>query len=167
MGVPWSWSHQGIPSHFLGVNFQIGAALFVGCLGGRNAGAIAQIAYLLLGLAGFQFFAQGGGLGYAREPFFGYLLAFIPAAWVCGYLAFRSTPKLEWFTICCLAGLGVIHLFGILYLWIMFSLKWVDMTKLTLNSAIATYSVNLLPGQLAVVCAVSVLAFLMRRALFY
>jgi biotin transport system substrate-specific component len=167
IGVPWSWTAQNIPAHSLGVSFQIGAALFVGCLGGRNAGAIAQISYLLLGLSGFQFFAQGGGLGYAREPFFGYLLAFVPGAWVCGYLAFRSAPKLEWLAICCLSGLSVIHMMGMSYLGLVYSLKWADATKLTLNAAIATYSGNLLPGQLAIVCAVSVIAFLMRRALFY
>ncbi len=167
VGVPWSWSPQGIPAHFLGVSYQIGAVLFVGCMGGRNAGVISQVAYLLLGLANFQFFAQGGGLNYLREPMFGYLLGFLPGAWVCGYLAFRSQPKLEWLTICSLSGLAIIHAIGILYLWSGYALKLVDGSKMSLNMALSVYSLNLLPGQLAVVCAVSVLAFFMRRAMFY
>ena len=165
--MPWSWSPQGIPAHFLGVSYQIGAVLFVGCMGGRNAGVISQVAYLLLGLANFQFFAQGGGLSYLQEPVFGYLLGFLPGAWVCGYLAFRSAPRLEWLAVCCISGLTVIHAIGIVYLRVAYWLRLVDESKMTFNSALSVYSGNLLPGQLAVVCAVSVLAFFMRRAMFY
>jgi biotin transport system substrate-specific component len=167
VGVPWSWTPQGIPAHFLGVSYQIGAVLFVGCMGGRNAGVISQVAYLLLGLANFQFFAQGGGLNYLREPMFGYLLGFLPGAWICGYLAFRSPPKLEWLAVCCLSGLTAIHAMGILYLWGGYTLRLIDPSKMTFNIALSVYSGNLLPGQLAVICAVSVLAFIMRRAMFY
>ena len=52
--VPWAWTPQTIPLHLLGVSYQIGAVLLVGCLGGKNAAVISQIAYLLLGLAGFE-----------------------------------------------------------------------------------------------------------------
>jgi biotin transport system substrate-specific component len=172
VGLPSSGTVPNVPVPFLGVNFlgvnyQIGAVLFVGFMGGRNAGVISQVAYLLLGLANFPFFAQGGGLGYVQQPMFGYLLGFVPGAWVCGYFAFRSAPKLEWLALCGLSGLTVIHAIGALYLWAAHSLKWADASKMTLNVALATYSGSLLPGQLAVVCAVSVLAFLMRKMMFY
>jgi biotin transport system substrate-specific component len=167
VGLPWSWSPQAVPAHFLGVNYQIGAVLFVGCMGGRNAGVISQVAYLMLGLANFPFFAQGGGLGYVQQPMFGYLLGFIPGAWLCGYLAFRSAPKLEWLALCALSGLAMIHAIGASYLWATYALKWADASKMTLNVALMTYSAGLLPGQLAVVCAVSVLAFVMRKMMFY
>ena len=167
VGVPWSWTSQAVPAHFMGVNYQIGAVLFVGCMGGRNAGVISQVAYLLLGLAGFPFFVQGGGLGYAQQPMFGYLLGFLPGAWLCGYLAFRSKPRLEWLTFCAISGLAMIHTIGASYLWAIYSLNIADTTKMTLNTALMTYSVSLLPGQLALVCAVSVLAFIMRKMMFY
>jgi len=35
-------------------------------------------------------FAQGGGIDYPKQPQFGYLLGFIPGAWVCGFLAFQA-----------------------------------------------------------------------------
>ena len=167
VGVPWSWTSQDVPAHFMGVNYQIGAVLFVGCMGGRNAGVISQMAYVLLGLAGFPFFVQGGGLGYMQQPMFGYLLGFLPGAWLCGYLAFRSQPRLEWLTLCALSGLAVIHAIGASYLWAIYALNIADVNKMTLNVALTAYSLNLLPGQLAVVCAVSVLAFIMRKVLFY
>ena len=167
VGVPWSWTSQDVPAHFMGVNYQIGAVLFVGCMGGRNAGVISQVAYLFLGLAGFPFFVQGGGLGYVQQPMFGYLLGFLPGAWLCGYLAFRSQPRLEWLTLCSISGLAVIHAIGASYLWAIYALNIADVNKMTLNVALTAYSLNLLPGQLAVVCAVSVLAFIMRKMLFY
>lgn len=31
--LPWNWSQHGIKTFFLGVSYQIGAVLLVGCLG--------------------------------------------------------------------------------------------------------------------------------------
>lgn len=165
--MPWSWNSQTVPLHFLGVSYQIGAVLLVGCLGGRNAAVMSQIAYLALGLVGFPVFAQGGGLSYLKEPSFGYLLGFIPGAWVCGYFAFKTPPRLESLAFSCICGLLMIHLTGIVYLVLAYLLKWVDAASNPFFKSFFSYSVNLLPGQLAVVCAVTVLAFVMRRLMFY
>jgi biotin transport system substrate-specific component len=153
------------PAHFLGVSYQIGAVLLIGCVSGRNAAVMSQVAYLALGLAGFPIFSQGGGLGYLRELSFGYLLGFVPAAWICGHFAFRSLPKLEWLAGCCLAGLLAIHATGITYLLALYGLH-LNPDKTSWQQSIMSYSVQLLPGQLAVVCAVTVMAFLLRRVLF-
>ena len=61
----------------------------------------------------------------------------------------------------------MIHTIGASYLWAIYSLNIADTSKMTLNMALTTYSVSLLPGQLALVCAVSVLAFVIRKMLFY
>jgi biotin transport system substrate-specific component len=164
-GIPFGSST--IPFHFLGVSYQIGAVMLVGCLGGRNAAAMSQIAYLALGLAGFPVFSKGGGIHYLQEPSFGYLIGFIPGAWVCGYLAFRTQPRLETLALSSVLGLSVIHLVGIFYLFLSYAFKWVDTTTVSLGKAFITYSVNLLPGQLAVTCAISVFAYFLRRIMFY
>lgn len=166
-GVPWSWSGGTVPLHFLGVSYQIGAVMLVGCLGGSNAAAMSQIAYLGLGLVGFPVFSQGGGIGYVKEPSFGYLLGFIPGAWVCGKLAFKVAPRLEGFAFSALCGLIVIHLTGILYLVLGYAFKWTNTSSLPLLKALMAYSINLLPGQFAVICAIAVLAFFLRRVMFY
>ncbi len=169
--APWDWGTTGIQVYSLQVSFQVGAVLLTGCMGGKNAAALAQIAYLTLGLVLFQvfglpLFTQGGGLGYVREPSFGYLVGFIPAGWVCGYLAFREPPKLEGLAYSSLCGLGLIHGCGLIYLaisslggWLVVSQSWASLAW--------TYSLALLPGQLIMVCAVSVVAFILRRLLFY
>jgi len=163
---PWDWSGQGLHSVSLGVTYQIGAVLLTACLGGKNAGALAQIAYIVLGL-NLPVFTQGGGLGYLKEASFGYLLGFIAGAWVCGFLAFRMPPRLESLAFSCICGLLTIHAYGIGYLIIFHALSLSVIQKLPLMKAILTYSIYALPGQLVVVCAVTVLAFALRQLMFY
>ncbi|UBF28174.1 biotin transporter BioY [Kovacikia minuta CCNUW1] len=163
----WHWGANSIQAHSLGVTYQIGAVLLVGCLGGRNAAVLSQIAYILLGLTWFPVFAQGGGISYLKEPSFGYILGFIPGAWLCGYLAFKALPKLESLAFSCLSGLLSIHMSGILYLVLSYALNWVNTSELPLYQALLKYSVYPLPGQFAVICAVTVLAFTLRHIMFY
>jgi biotin transport system substrate-specific component len=168
---PWSWG-TGVELFSLGVSFQVGAVLLIGCLGGQNAAALSQIAYLSLGLFLFQtfdlqVFTQGGGLSYLREPSFGYLLGFIPAAWVCGYLAFWETLKLETLALSCLGGLFTIHGVGLVYLPLAYVLQWTGENAPSLAEAVFTYSIAPIPGQLVLVCVVSVLAYGMRQIMFY
>ncbi|HEY9880819.1 MAG TPA: biotin transporter BioY [Leptolyngbyaceae cyanobacterium] len=172
VNAPWDWGQMGMQVRSLGVTFQVGAVLLTGCLGGKNAAALSQIAYLFLGLALFQvfelpIFTQGGGLSYVREPGFGYLIGFIPAGWVCGYFAFQEAPKLERLALSSLSGLGIIHGCGLLYLTVASLLGWLQTAGASYWSLLLTYSVHPLPGQLAVVCAVAVIAFVMRHILFY
>lgn len=156
-----------VPLQSLGVTCQIAAVLIVGCLGGKNAGAISQIAYLMLGLTWFHVFTHGGGLTYLFRPTFGYLLGFIPGAWLCGWMAFRFSRKLESLATSCLCGLATIHLTGISYL---VTIHLMDNSRLTLGQLsqfVFVYSVADLPGQLALVCAVTVIAFVFRHIMFY
>ena len=165
--MPWEWSNQGMQIYPLKVSFQIGAVLLVGCLGGKNAGALSQIAYLVIGLSGLSVFDQGGGLQYLTKPSFGYLLGFIPGAWLCGYLAFQTKARLEALTCSCFCGLLTIHFFGLTYLLGLQIASPAHRGIITFFKAIWVYSLHLLPGQMAVMCAVSLFAFFLRRILLY
>ncbi len=172
LSAPWSWGQSGMAIFSLGVSFQVGAVLLTGCVGGKNAAALSQIAYLVLGLALFRVFelpvfTQGGGLSYVREPGFGYLIGFVPAGWVCGYLAFRHPPKLETLALSSLSGLGIIHALGILYLTLASLLGWLQTVSASYWELLLGYSILPLPGHLVVVCAVAVLALVLRQLLFY
>ena len=165
--APWNWSQHGIGTFSLGVSYQIGAVLLVGCLGCQNAGALSQIAYLVMGLTLLPVFAEGGGIGYVKLSQFGYLLGFIPGAWICGYLAFKARPRLETLAFSCFCGLLTVHICGIAYLIISYILPWKGTENLSLIQAILKYSCFALPGQLVVVCAVTIVAYLLRHILFY
>lgn len=174
VGIPWSWwqgNGGNMAFYSLGVTFQVGAALFTGCMGGKNAAALSQIAYVILGIVlferfGFEVFAQGAGVGYLREPSFGYVLGFIPAGWLCGKLAFRAKPTLERLAFAALSGLAVVHLCGGIYLILGYLFRWIK-AEPTLLNAIMSYSVAQIFGQVMVACAVALIAWAMRRALFY
>lgn len=60
--------------------------IMCGILLGPRAGALSQIIYLLIGLIGLPVFSGGGGLSYIMKPSFGYLLGFVCASAVSGYI---------------------------------------------------------------------------------
>lgn len=158
--IDWSQFH----TYSLGVTLQVGAVLLVGCMAGRDVAILSQVAYLALGLSGFQIFAQGGGLSYLTQPNFGYLLGFLPAAALCGYLAFRQHRRLENFMMSCLWGLLVVHVVGLVYLS---SLCLLRITAVNWWSAVLMYSIYPLPGQFIVACTIAVFAYLLRILLLY
>ena len=163
----WLWEQQEISVYSLGVTYQIGAVLLVGCMGGKNAAAISQIAYVVLGLTVLPVFSEGGGIGYLQEPTFGYLLGFIPGGWICGMLAFKAAPKLELLAFSCFCGLLMIHGVGLTYLTLNYLLEGFATQNLVLTEAIQKYSLYPLPGQLGVTCAISVLSYVLRGLMFY
>lgn len=163
--LPWDWSDRGVQSQSLGVTYQIGAVLLTGCLGGKNAGVLSQIAYLFIGLTCWlSVFSQGCGLDYMQEPSFGYLVGFIPGAWLCGLLAFRTKVKIESLAFSALSGLVIIHICGLVYLSF---LSKTGKEPISLFNETILYSLSPLPGQLIIVCVVSVIAFILRKILLY
>ncbi len=146
----------------IGATMQIGAVLLTGCLGGKKAGLLSQFAYIFLGLSGFNVFYHGGGIDSLRSPVFGYLLGFIPGAWLCGAIAFVRPLTLQRIAISCFWGLAAIHLVGIIYVLA------IGMPNFALiQQYLWQYSVQLLPGQLVVVCGTIIVATSLRRLLFY
>lgn len=162
IAAPWSWGN-GFEVQNLGVSYQIGAVLFTACVGGKNAALLSQIAYVTLGMLGLPLFDRGGGLSYLQQPHFGYLLGFILGAWLCGWLAFQTLVKFSTLIASCLAGLIVIHAIGIVYLTVA---HVTGLAEGSLVQSVLAYSINPLPGQLAVLCAVSLVAFVMRKIMF-
>lgn len=102
------------------VTGQTFAVLFAGALLGSRRAAISQIGYLSVGLTGVPFwFAPGGAPGIARllGPTGGYLLGFIAAAFVVGWLAERGWGRGIWTAaLAMLVGEGMIYAFGLAWL---------------------------------------------------
>ena len=182
ISAPWQWLSNGVTTHPLGFKCQVGAVLLVSCLGGRTAGVLTQVTYLLLGLLWLQVFNDGGGLEYLQKPAFGYLLAFIPGAWVCGQLAFKRskkaiasrnissiafTPDLEELGLSCLCGLFTIHTIGIIYLILFQLFNWQLLGGFKLWELLLTYSVYPFLSHLVLGCAATLVAFILRKIMFY
>ncbi|MBO9360624.1 MAG: biotin transporter BioY [Thermoflexus sp.] len=94
------------------------AVLLVGAALGSWRGGLSMVAYLLEGALGLPVFA-GGAAGLARlgGPTGGYLIGFVAAAFVTGWLAERGWDRRPATTaLAMLAGNAVIYLFGLPWL---------------------------------------------------
>jgi len=69
------------------VTAQTFAVLLLAGLLGRQMAVSSVLTFLAAGAMGLPLFAHGGGLGYLLGPTGGYLLGFLPAAWIVGGLA--------------------------------------------------------------------------------
>ena len=137
---------------------------FVGLAGiwlGPWRGGASQCVYLAAGLIGAPVFAKGGGPQYVLEPTFGFLLGFVPGAWLTGYLAGRSSSYLG----CLLAvyaGVVAVYAVGVPYFLFIFS--WVLGEPLPAETLTRILLLPL-PKDLAVGLATAFLGFRMQRAL--
>ena len=75
------------------VTGQTFAVLMTGALLGSRRGGLAVLAYLIEGLAGLPVFAFGGGAAALVGPTGGYLMGFLPAAYITGLLAERGWDR--------------------------------------------------------------------------
>lgn len=94
------------------------AVLLVGAALGSKRGFAALLTYLAMGAAGLPFFAGGAsGVHHLVGPTTGYLIGFVAAAWLVGWLAERGLERrLPQAVLVFLAGEVVIYLFGVPWL---------------------------------------------------
>ncbi len=83
-----------VPLKPVPVTGQTLAVLLVGATLGMRRGAATMTAYMLAGLAGLPVFAGGSaGLASVFTPSFGYIIGFIPAAALIGWLSERKWDR--------------------------------------------------------------------------
>jgi len=96
------------------------AVLISGAALGSRRGALAQLSYVAVGVTGLPFwFAAGGAPGIARllGPTGGYLIGFVAAAFITGWLCERGLDRKVWTTtLTMLCGSACIYVFGLSWL---------------------------------------------------
>ncbi|GAA1490148.1 biotin transporter BioY [Brachybacterium sacelli] len=83
-----------IPLPLVPITGQTLGVILVGAALGSRRGAVAMLTYLLVGLAGAPVFAEfTGGPAAVLTPSFGFVLGFLPAAFVAGWFAERAWDR--------------------------------------------------------------------------
>lgn len=110
-----------IPVGPLLYTMQLLFTMLSGLLLGAKCGALSQVLYVALGLAGLPVFGGGGGVTYLLQPTCGFVLALPLCAWLVGRLGSRrrAVPA-------CLAGLAAVYAVGLLYLAVLLRFSAVD-----------------------------------------
>lgn len=108
--------------------FQTMAVAFIAAVLGWRMGVATVALYIVEGLAGLPVFAAGGGLGYVMSPTFGFILGWLPMAYVIGRAAdaghSRSILKIFVFMV---AGNAISFALG--YFWLIAmagGASWID-----------------------------------------
>ena len=129
------------------ITLQVLAVLLAGLVLGARGGAASQLTYLGMILVGLPFTASGlAGPAAFFSPTTGYLLAFVPAAFVVGALA-----RPGWSTaLAALAGIAVIYVGGASWLAVWLGGDWTKAWTLGVTPFIAA---DLAKAVLAVVAA--------------
>jgi biotin transport system substrate-specific component len=99
--------------------------LLSGLLLGSRWGLVSMALYLLVGAIGIPVFAGGkGGLGHFLGPTGGYLLGYVLASWITGFISERSRGILIWEILAVIAGSLTIYGLGVPWLKIATQISW-------------------------------------------
>ena len=110
------------------VTLQTFFVLLSGAMLGRRWGSLSQAAYLSIGALGLPVFqGYGGGLSHIFGPTGGYLLGFIPASYLVGYLL-SGDKKMSAFKVSASMAGGLILIYTLGIIWL----------KLLLNIGLST-----------------------------
>jgi len=116
-----------IPLPLVPITLQTLFTCMAAALLGGYLGALSQLIYVLMGIAGLPIFAKGSaGVSVLVGPTGGYLVGFILGAFVIGKLAeMKKNPSFRWLLICMTAGTVMIYVLGVLQLmnWVRIGVK--------------------------------------------
>lgn len=99
------------------ITLQVMIVLLAGLTLGAKDGALSQIVYVVTIAIGLPFDAKGIGAAVFASATAGYLIAFIPAAFVTGWLAGKKARDNRlWSFVATLIGVSVIYLIGTVWL---------------------------------------------------
>lgn len=103
---------------------QVFAVLLSGMVLGSRDGAASQLSYLGLIAAGLPIDARGLGTAVFASPSWGYLLGFVVAAFLAGWLAEHGANKVWQRWLAGLVGILIIYAFGVPVLKFMTTMDW-------------------------------------------
>jgi biotin transport system substrate-specific component len=143
-----------IPVPPVAFTMQIFFVIFAGLLLGAKLGALSQLIYIALGLAGLPVFANGGGIQYIFNPTFGYLIGFVAAAFVAGFISEKvKKPTFLKYLGAAFVGLILIYAIGVPYMYLM--LKYVNGMQVSASGLVVKGFLIFLPWDMVKIIVVA------------
>lgn len=133
------------------------AVMLAGVLLGGTLGAASQLIYVLLGAVGLPVFAGWtGGLGNVLGMTGGYIVGYIPLAWLTGliYKRFGSTAKMPVRILFMVLGMVA----GNIALYVLGTAWFMVVTGMTLEASLAACVIPFIPGNFIKMAAVCLIA---------
>lgn len=145
-----------IPLPLVPITGQTLGVILVGAALGSRRGAAALSTYLVAGLAGAPVFAEfAGGPGMLLAPSFGFVLGFIPAAFLAGWFAERAWDRTPWLAMAgFVAASAIPFLTGVPYLAMI--LGAVMGMPLDLGGVLAAGVIPFIPAGLVKACIAAI-----------
>lgn len=136
-----------IPLWPVPITGQTFAVLLVGALLGSKRGALAMMLYAAEGAAGLPVFSGlAGGFGHLLGPTGGYIVGFIPAAFLVGLLAERGWDRRIWTTAIAMS-LGTLLVLALGVAWLMVYMNAIAAdSSLALTGALYSGAIIFVPG---------------------
>ena len=144
-----------IPFPFVPLTFQTVVAVLAGLLLGPRYGTASVCVYVLMGLLGLPVFSGGGGIGYVVQLTFGYLLGFIAATFVSGFIAHKCRPSLRIFILAGVCGFLANYAVGAPYFLLLWHFYY---HNAGLWNAFVVYNLIYMPKDLILCILAAVLA---------
>lgn len=140
-----------LPFYPVPLTLQTGAVLLIGLAFGARLGALTVVIYLLEGAFGLPVFSgspeRGVGLAYLAGPTGGYLVGFVPAAFIAGWVCERFRHPI-------VVAIGFLGAMAIIYL---LGLGWLSQ-YVGLQQAVAAGALPFILGDLIKIAMVAAIA---------
>jgi len=156
-----------IPIPYVPLTLQTLMVMFAALILGSRLGALSQFLYLIIGLLGLPVFAHGGGPGYVLQPSFGFIIGFIPGAYLMGKIVEGSDNLTFWRTVGALiTGQIIIYVIGVSYLYL--NLNYIIQKPISLFTTIKIGFLIFIPGDiLKTIIASTVILPVRKRLILY
>lgn len=141
-------AYLSIPVQPVAISLQTLVVLLSGMILGSKLGALSQIVYILIGLAGLPVFTGGyGGIAVLSRPSFGYAIGFILGAYVSGRICetFKKHDILKYSIASILGTLGI-YLLGLPYFY--YIINMVMGKSLSVSAVLKSGLIIFLPGDI-------------------
>jgi biotin transport system substrate-specific component len=106
------------------ITMQVLVVLLAGMVLGARDGALSQMSYLILIAAGLPYDARGLGTAALFGPTGGYLIGFVAAAFVAGWIVEKAGARLWQRWVAGVAGVAVIYSCGMIVLKLVTGMTW-------------------------------------------